>query len=232
MVLWLILGTVFSLLSSQVMAIQYRILNDKLIQMGVVEEFSEKSSTVTYISSDSSDVHVEKVSSTSSDLYDDKDHHNELTIWQLFLMIQTGCSVPEKFTMTTSFLTGQPLYLVQSNSEFRHNVRGFRFENSDGGQFWDILILVHGNSKKLRGSVIRGVIVLVNGRLSNVIIPPGDWTKIKTICVEKLKLLNPRRGNETLNISVYQHQPPPSPPPSPPAYMNILKVNLAGSAQQ
>lgn len=215
--LWFFLGSV--------------ILNGKLIEIGVIEEFSEKSSTVIYIPFGSLGVHVEKVSSTATDLFDDEVYKNEVTIWQLFVGIQTGYPLSKSITMPTSFLTGQTLYLVQSNSKLKNKVRGFRFVNSDKSQYWDILILVRGNTRRLRGAVIRGVIILVNGKLSNVIVPLGDWSEVKAVCIEKLPLLNPKPGNETESVSIFQ-QPPSPPPPSPPVYMNVFKANVAERNQQ
>lgn len=225
--------TVFLLLmSAQVMAMQYRILDGKLMPLGVVEEFSEKSSTVTYIPSGSYDTHAEQVIPTSSGYSNDETHQNEITIWQLFLWIQKGFAIPKKIILVSSFFTGQTLYLVQSNSKLKNSVRGFRLVNSDNSQHWDIFIMVRGDARRLRGAVIRGVIIMVNGQLSNVIIPPGDWTEVKTACVEKLEIFNPRKGNETVSVGEYQPKPPPPPPLGSPAYMNMFQVHLANDVRQ
>ena len=220
------------LLSAQIMAIQYRILNEKLLQVGTVEEFSEDSAMVSYMLSGNLGAHAESISPASFDHCDSKEYQCEMTIWKLLIAVQKDYSLPERFILASSLLTGQPLYLVKQNLRHRNRLRMFRFVNSAGNEHWDIIIFVRGGVRRLLNTAITGIIILVNGELSNIVIPPGDWTEVKIACIEKLKLLNPRESNEAENISVYDQKPPPPPPPSPPAYINIQEENIAESAFQ
>ena len=174
------------LLSTPVMAMKYRILSDRLIEVGKIDELSESSTSVTFIPSGLPDVVAEPVLIADDDQNGAGNNEMIISLWQLIQIIQSGSVLNKKFILASSFLTGQSLYLEESVSRDENHIHGFRLSNQDKSQLWDILILAKKDVRRLLGKrkIIRTILIFVNGKIVNIIVPEASTKEIHP-CVSK-----------------------------------------------